>query len=320
MINSDQLIRLCNSHNIDHLSAIKLDNNEINDLSINFDRPVSVLSAAIPYELNNADPTTIFGYVAPYTVRNYYKILSERLKAVSKEILKIYGIKSDYKKHYRVFTNSIIDDKKLGLTTSLGFIGRNTLLLPWGIGSNFVIGHVIIDLELPQITPKFLRRSCGNCRACIDACPTGAICENGTLDKAKCIHELSNSDRWPDEIAEKKMIHLWGKRLFGCSRCVEVCPLNQDCRSIEESIGYIGEVYDPYRVIEHDKSVVKKLFAGNQLSLSWINSFALIRNALTAILNNGDVDTVKQYINSNKNGLNSNELDELNKIFENLNF
>ena len=52
-------------------------------------------------------------------------------------------------------------------------------------GSWVVLGTLITDVELEPTPP--LAIDCGSCRLCIDACPTGALDEPGTLDATKCL-------------------------------------------------------------------------------------------------------------------------------------
>ena len=48
-----------------------------------------------------------------------------------------------------------------------------------------MLGTLVTDVELEPTPPLDL--DCGECRLCIDACPTGALDEPGTLDSTRCL-------------------------------------------------------------------------------------------------------------------------------------
>ena len=62
---------------------------------------------------------------------------------------------------------------------------------------------------------------------CIDACPTDALDEPGTLDATKC---LSYWTQAPAAIPEDYREHL-GAQVYGCDICQDVCPWNAASRS-----------------------------------------------------------------------------------------
>jgi epoxyqueuosine reductase len=66
---------------------------------------------------------------------------------------------------------------------------------------------------------------CGQCRACVDACPTLAIDENTrTLKADKCISTFTieiMKEATPPEGMEKSR-----GEIFGCDICQDVCPWN----------------------------------------------------------------------------------------------
>jgi len=75
-----------------------------------------------------------------------------------------------------------------------------------------------------------LTTDCGECRLCIDACPTGALDEPGTLDATKC---LSYWTQAPAAIPVDYRAEL-GAQVYGCDVCQDVCPWN---RGVEKRRG-----------------------------------------------------------------------------------
>lgn len=104
----------------------------------------------------------------------------------------------------------------------LGFVGlNNTLILP-GRGSYYFLGVVLTTLELEPDTPCTL--SCGECRACVRACPAGALTGDGAVDARRCLSCLT--------IEHRGELPQWvggvlGNRVFGCDDCQKCCPHNR---------------------------------------------------------------------------------------------
>ena len=116
-----------------------------------------------------------------------------------------------------------VPERELAQRAGLGWIGKNTMLLRPGVGSWFVIGSVINDLEL-QGDAAFETDHCGSCTRCLDACPTEAFIEPRLLDATKCLSYQTIEHRGP--IPEDIAQHMEGW-IFGCDICNEVCPWNQ---------------------------------------------------------------------------------------------
>lgn len=114
-------------------------------------------------------------------------------------------------------------EKAWAMEAGLGWQGRHSIVINNKIGSFFFIGIIILDHAIDYDQP-YKEERCGNCRLCIDLCPTGAINENGTIDTRKCIANLTIENREP---IPEDIIPKMGRRVYGCDKCQEVCPWNK---------------------------------------------------------------------------------------------
>ncbi len=113
-------------------------------------------------------------------------------------------------------------ERELAHRAGLGWFGKNTMLIDTRRGSWFLIGLLLLNVDLPADEPA--RGGCGTCTRCLDACPTGALTAPYSLDAHRCISYLTieHRDAIPADLAAKM-----GNRVFGCDICQEVCPFNR---------------------------------------------------------------------------------------------
>ncbi len=113
-------------------------------------------------------------------------------------------------------------EKAWATKSGIGWQGKHTNIITRDAGSWIFLGVIISTVEFLHDNPVL--DYCGTCRACIDACPTGAIVEPYVLDSNLCIsyQTIENrGDTIPGEVAEKL-----GEWIFGCDICQDVCPWN----------------------------------------------------------------------------------------------
>lgn len=183
---------------------------------------VSVISLAVNY-FHPEDPRPAgkrVGKVARYAYgRDYHKIIEKKLKRLAEFIRQIAGKEIQLKAY--VDTGPILE-KAFAQKSGLGFFGKHTNIITRPFGSWVFLASLITDLELVQDEPH--TGSCGSCRICIDACPTGALLGNYEMDATRCISYLTIENKAePGDDLGKKM----GEWLFGCDICQEVCPHNR---------------------------------------------------------------------------------------------
>ena len=112
-------------------------------------------------------------------------------------------------------------DREAAARAGVGFYGKNTLLITKRHGSWVVLGTLVTQAEIEPTPP--LELDCGSCTLCVDACPTGALDEPGTLDSTRCLSYWTQS---PATIPEEYRAEIGGM-VYGCDICQDVCPWNR---------------------------------------------------------------------------------------------
>jgi epoxyqueuosine reductase len=164
-------------------------------------------------------PSFMAGRVSRYAWgKDYHLIIEERLAQLEAFIHDAAGPETDCRSYV---DHGPVLEKAFARQAGIGFIGKNTLLITEAFGSWVFLSVILTTLELepgPAQTSQ-----CGTCRACLDACPTGALIAPYQLDANRCISYLTieNKGEIPDALQHK--LNGW---VFGCDICQEVCPYN----------------------------------------------------------------------------------------------
>jgi epoxyqueuosine reductase len=175
------------------------------------------------------------GVIARYARgRDYHKVMKPRLLALLRFIESELGRALPLARAY-VDTGPVLE-RELAQRAGLGWFGRNTMLIHPRRGSYFFLGSLLLELDL-EADEAFEREHCGTCRACIDACPTGALLGRDSdgapvMDARLCISYLTIENRGP---IPRELRPLIGNRVFGCDICNAVCPWNGQAAGTTDS-------------------------------------------------------------------------------------
>jgi len=190
---------------------------------------------------------------AVVVIKNYNNTLARRLAnrfkiaryAVGKDYhdVMLKGLKrlEDFLKEeapsmacYSAVDNRPVSERSFALKAGIGFLGKNSMVIKPGLGSYFFIGVILTNHHFQPDLP--LIKDCGECRLCVEACPTGAINENSTLDATKCLSYKTIERKAHLAESEAKTASGW---VFGCDICQEVCPYNHGRRSLTDWIEFL---------------------------------------------------------------------------------
>lgn len=181
----------------------------------------SVLMLATVYRTSEpAEPPAGWGRVSRYGWGiDYHQVLRERLNALAEFV---HALSPTARVRGVVDTAPLLE-RELAQHAGLGWIGKNTLLLNRRLGSWFFLSALLTDAELQYDEPHAADH-CGTCRACLDACPTGAFVDAYVLDARRCLSYTTIELRGPIPAELRTGQGDW---LFGCDICQDVCPWNR---------------------------------------------------------------------------------------------
>jgi epoxyqueuosine reductase len=172
----------------------------------------TVVSAALCYYVPGPEPGPGEGRLPRYTWYDAYAELRDKLDELGRRLGGSYRVLVDANQHV---------DREGAARAGVGFYGKNTMLITRRHGSWVVLGTLITDVGVERTKP--LELDCGSCTLCIEACPTGALDDPGTLDATKCLSYWTQS---AEPIPATYGEHL-GAQVYGCDICQDVCPWNR---------------------------------------------------------------------------------------------
>jgi epoxyqueuosine reductase len=143
---------------------------------------------------------------------------------------------------YKRYTieRAIIPLKLLAVRCGLAEYGKNNICYIHGKGSYYRLVAFYSDFSCPEETwrPVCLMEKCETCKACVLACPTGAIDGKRFLLHAELCISFHNEHpgTFPDFINPS-----FHNCLFGCMKCQNVCPENRQKSAWVKEQEYFSE-------------------------------------------------------------------------------
>jgi epoxyqueuosine reductase len=192
----------------------------------------SVISLAFNYYPENTKENENTPQIAKYAWGDdYHHVIKDKLFKLIDRIRTLYP-----EFEGRAFVDSApVMERQWAVKAGLGWIGKNSLLLRKGVGSFFFLAEIIGNIDLTPDQPQ--TDHCGECTACIDACPTQAIIQPQVIDSTRCISYLTIEDKtWPignvdtentDKTEAIDPTINTGTWAYGCDVCQDVCPWNR---------------------------------------------------------------------------------------------
>lgn len=205
---------------------------------------------------------------------DYHTALRERLKLLTAWLEE----RIDGARIQSMVDTGALVDRAVAERAGIGWSGKNCSIITPEFGSYVYLGELITNIPFAPDTP--MEDECGECRLCLDVCPTGALIEGGQLNSQRCIAFLTQTKgSLPDEFRT----HI-GNRLYGCDTCQTVCPKNKG------KINWIHEEFKP------DPELAKPLLVPlltisnrdfkekfGHVSGSWRGKKPIQRNAILAL-------------------------------------
>lgn len=212
---------------------------------------VSIAFSYAPAQWRSEDLPVIAAYAYG---DDYHDVLRHRLAPV------VDAMQREFGGSWRICIDSApLAERWWALKSGIGRRGRNGSVIIDGAGSYVFLAEILTSHKLePDINVDFRQaissdieseitsdiqqvtisdilsgsssgKECMGCGACVKACPTGALGDDGTIDCRRCINYLTIEHRgeWAGEGSEAMQTEAGRRSLFGCDICQRVCPHNR---------------------------------------------------------------------------------------------
>lgn len=151
--------------------------------------------------------------------RDYHATMRDRLRTLRRTLRARFPEVRDYAE---VDAGAVME-KVWGARAGLGTVGKNGCFITPRFGSWVVLAVMVLDAEVDAYAAPAPDDVCGECRLCLDACPTDAFRGPRVVDARACLSYQTIENEGPVPPALREAM---GHLVFGCDLCQDVCPHN----------------------------------------------------------------------------------------------
>lgn len=174
------------------------------------------------YQSKESNGLKIAGYCFGFEGNDYHLTISKYLNEIG-EKLKNSNPNINWRQSLDI---QPVLERDLAFRSGLGWFGKNSMMINRKHGSFLMIGSLLLDQTLSLSSKPVETDHCGQCRACIESCPTDAIEESSrTLIAERCISTFTIEHF--KEVSPPEKMELSSGEIFGCDICQDVCPWNK---------------------------------------------------------------------------------------------
>lgn len=210
---------------------------------------------------------------------DYHDVVKKWLKRVAR------WLNAETGEPVKVFVDTApVMEKPLAAAAGIGWQGKHTNLVSREYGSWLFLGSIFSAVQIPPDGAHADR--CGDCRRCLDICPTDAFPSPYRLDARRCISYLTIEHKGHVPAGFRQAM---GNRIYGCDDCLAVCPWNKFAkRGHEQKLSAREELKAPALadLLVLDDAAFRALFARSPVKRTGRDRF--LRNVLIAAGNSGD--------------------------------
>ena len=184
-----------------------------------------------------------------------------------------------------------LSDRAVAERAGVGWSAKNCSIITPEFGSYVYLGEMLTNIPFEPSVP--MEDQCGDCRLCLDICPTGALIEGGQLNAKRCIAFITQTKTMVPEEFRAKI----GNRVYGCDTCQTVCPKNKGKHFAHHAeFTPDPELVKPLLLplLEHSNRTFKETYG--HMSGAWRGKNPIQRNAIIALVHFKEREAIPKLI------------------------